>query len=148
VLDRLRGKKKQKGPAISRLEFLGIKPVRNSIIRWEKNEQNIITLFIPPRQPQNKKRRSILSLLSPAPPERKIRLDTVGSIIWELCNGERTVKDIVQFLNEEYKMLPNEAELSLNTYFDQLSKRGIMDFIIPEETRARLEEAAEKEKKK
>lgn len=148
VLDRLRGKKKQKAPEISRREFLKIKPVRNSALKWEKDKQGVITLFVPMRQPQKKKRRRMLPFLSSPPPEKKIRLDSMGSIVWELCDGERTVKDIVQSLYEGYKMLPNEAELSLNTYFDQLSKRGLMGFTIPEETRARLEEAAEKEKKK
>jgi hypothetical protein len=147
VFDRLRGKKKQTAPEISRREFLKIKPGRNSALRWEKDQQGVITLFIPLKQSQKKKRR-MLPLLSSPPPEKKIRLDSMGSIIWELCDGERTVKDIVQFLHEEYKMLPNEAELSLNSYFDQLSKRGLMVFGIPEETRARLEEAIEKEKKK
>jgi len=45
-------------------------------------------------------------------------------------------------------LLPSEAEVSLNAYFNQLSKRGLVGFIIPEETRVRLEEIMKQEKRK
>ena len=105
-------------------------------------------LFVPLKESQKKGRKSIFSMLSSPSPEKKIRLDVVGSIVWELCDGEKTVRDIVRFLHEKHKMLPSEAELSLNTYFNQLSKRGLMGFFVPEETHTHLEETAKKEKKK
>jgi hypothetical protein len=145
VLDRLRGKKKQTSPEISRRVFLDIKPVRNSALKWERNQQGVIVLSVSLRRPQSRRRKSLFS----APvQEKKIQLDSMGSIVWELCDGKKTVRDIVRFLHEEYKMLPSEAEISLNTYFYHLAKRGFMDFIVPGETRGRLEEAVEKEKNK
>ena len=154
VLDRLRRKKK-KAPEIPRGEFLKMRPVRNPGLRWEKNEEGDLTLFIPVQQrqeqqkPKGKKRRKgLLSKLAPAPTEKKIQLDRVGSIVWDLCDGERTMKDIVDHLQKEYKMLPSEAEVSLNAYFNQLSKRGLVGFVVPEETRKRFMEAEKKEKEK
>ena len=147
VLDKPRGEDKQVTPEINRGEFLEIKPVRNSALRWEKDQQGIIMLFVPLQQPQKKGRKSILSMLSSPPLEKKIRLDSVGSIVWELCDGEKTVRDIIQVLQEKHKMLQSEAELSLNTYFNLLSKRGLMGFIVPEETHTCIEETAKKEKK-
>lgn len=152
VLDRLRRKKK-KGPAIPRGEFLKMKPVRNPGLKWEKNEEGDFTLFIPMQQrqqaPKGKKRRKgLLSKLAPAPTEKKIQLDRVGSIVWDLCDGERTMEDIVDHLHKEYKLLPSEAEVSLNAYFNQLSKRGLVGFVLPEETRKRFMEAEKKEKEK
>ena len=104
-------------------------------------------LFVPLEQPQKKGRKSIFSMLSSPPQEKKIQLDSIGSILWELCDGEKTVRDIVRFLQEKHKMLPSEAEISLNTYFNYLSKRGFIGFIAPEEIHTRLEETSEKEKK-
>ncbi|MFB0523704.1 MAG: PqqD family protein, partial [Candidatus Bathyarchaeia archaeon] len=135
ILDRLRRKKK-KGPDIPRTEFLKMKPVRNPALKWEKNEQGTLTLSLPLQQEQQPKEKKgkkgkkgkggFLSKLAPAPTEKKIQLDKVGSIVWELCDGERTMQDIVERLHEEYKLLPSEAEVSLNSYFNQLSKRGLV----------------------
>ena len=147
VLDRLRRKKKQKGPEIPRSEFLKMKPVRNPQLRWERNEEGNFSLFIPLQQPKQKKRQ-LLSKLAPAPKEKQIQLDKVGSIVWDLCDGERTMGDIVEHLHEEYKLLPSEAEVSLNAYFNQLSKRGLVGFVLSEETRKRFVEASKKEEEK
>jgi len=152
VLDRLRRKKKKKGPEIPRNEFLKMRPVRNPGLRWEKNEEGIFTLFIPVQQEQKpkakKRRKQLLAKLAPAPTEKKIQLDKVGSIVWDLCDGEKTMKDIVDHLHKEYKLLPSEAEISLNAYFNQLSKKGLVGFVLPEETRKRFIEAEKKEKEK
>ncbi len=150
ILDRLRGKKKPKPPEIPRSEFLRMKPVRNPMLKWERNKQGNLSVFIPLGRPDAKikKRDAILSKLAPPPKEKEIQLDKVGSIVWELCDGERTMNDIVVHLQEKYKLLPSEAEVSLNAYFNELSKRGLVGFILPEETRARFEEAAKKAQKK
>ncbi len=151
VLDRLRRKKK-KAPEIPRTEFLKMKPVRNPALRWEKDEQGTYTVFVPLQQQQQSKgrkgKKGLLSKLAPSPTEKKIQLDKVGSIVWGLCDGERTMQDIVEHLREEYKLLPSEAEVSLNAYFNQLSKRGLVGFVLPEETRRRFTEAAKKEEEK
>ena len=149
VLDRLRRKKKEGAPAIVRSEFLKIRPIRNPRLRWEKNESEAVTVIIPLEKPvekkETKKESKITKKKKPSPPkEKRIQLDVLGSIVWELCDGEKTVKDIVDSLYEKYKLLPSESEVSLNTYFNQLAKRGLVGFILPEETRARYEEAAKK----
>ena len=41
-------------------------------------------------------------------------------------------------------MLYTEAEISLSTYFKNLSKRGLIGYIIPEDARARLESETKK----
>jgi hypothetical protein len=144
VLDNSNNKEKQVAPEISGNEFLDAKPVRNSAVRWEKNQQGVILLVIPLKQPEEKGRKSIFSAFSPSSQEKKIQLDSMGSIIWELCDGEKTVKDIIQILNEKYGMGPSEAEISLNNYFIQLSKRGLIVLLVPKESNEHLGEAAEK----
>jgi hypothetical protein len=156
ILGRLRRKKKEKGPPIARSDFLSIRPVRNPALKWEKDESGKITLILQLEEPQDKKeknerrrrRRSMFSSRTPSVRTKKIVLDTVGSIVWELCDGERTVKDVVEQLREKYKMLPGEAEISLNTYFNQLAERGLVAFIVPKEVAARLSEKETKEEKK
>ncbi|MCS7120566.1 MAG: PqqD family protein [Nitrososphaerota archaeon] len=153
VLGRLLGRKKPKPAEIPRSEFLKMKPVRNPVLKFEKNKEGNTVIIIPLQRPEEgksggKKRRSILDSLAPPPKERRIELDSVGSIVWDLCDGEHTIEDIARYLNEKYKMLLSEAEVSLNTYFNQLSQKGLVGFIVPEETRARLEELSKKETEK
>jgi hypothetical protein len=159
ILDRLRGKKKATGPAIARSDFLQILPVPNPKLKSEKDEDGKITLLIQVEQPKDeneerengrRRRRREDRILSRAssPRQKKFRLDTVGSIVWELCDGHRTVKDIAEQLRLKYKMLPSEAEISLNTYFNELAKRGLVAFMIPKEVATKLGAKVDEEEKK
>lgn len=139
-----RRRKKEKGLQIPRGYFLKVKPVRNPVLKWEKDKKTkeikIRVPLRPPDQAQSKAKKGILDrLFPPGPEERVISLDKVGSIVWELCDGERTIGDIVNCLVEKYKILPEEAEISLNAYFNQLSRRGLVGFIMPEELKKQLE---------
>ncbi|MBS7653839.1 MAG: PqqD family protein [Candidatus Bathyarchaeia archaeon] len=140
-------KKKRESLSIPRSLFLKAKPVRNPALKWEKDrktkEIKIIVPLKPPsqRQEQKQQKKGFLDkLFPPEPGERIINLDKVGSIVWELCDGEKTIGDIVNHLVEKYRIMPEEAELSLNAYFNQLSKRGLVGFVVPEEAKGLLKE--------
>ncbi|MEM2500430.1 MAG: PqqD family protein [Candidatus Bathyarchaeia archaeon] len=144
-----RRKKKREGLQIPRSYYLKVKPVRNPALKWEKDKKTkeikIIVPLRPPSQDRNESKKGLLDrLFPPEPRERIIRLDKIGSIVWELCDGERTIGDIAGYLVEKYKVLPEEAELSLTTYFNQLASRGLVGFMVPEEVKKYLE--AEKQK--
>lgn len=147
-LGRIFKRKKEESLSVPRSLFLKAKPVRNPALKWEKDrktrEIKIIIPLRPPSQEQAQKqqKKGILDkLFPPEPRERIINLDKVGSIVWELCDGEKTIGDIVNHLVEKYKIMPEEAELSLNAYFNQLSKRGLVGFIVPEEAKGFFKES-------
>jgi len=158
ILDKLRRKKKPAGPSLTRSEFLSLKPVRSPIVKWEKNEKGEIKITIPLREIEErtegskkmkKKSTGVLSKLFQGPEKKRLQLDEVGSVVWELCDGKRTTKEIIGHLCQKYKLLPREAELSLSSYLNSLAKRGLIGFILPEELRERLAKkkaAAEEEK--
>ena len=160
ILDRLRRKKKEEAPPISRGDFLKIIPVPNPKLKMEKDENNNITLILQREEPKEEKkeeqeekperrqRRSIIPSPPSQPRQKKIHLDTVGSIVWELCDGKRTTKDIAEQLRVKYRMLPSEAEISLNSYFNELAKRGLVAFLIPGEVAAKFDKKEIKEEKK
>ena len=141
-------KKKQKGLQMPRSAFLKVKPVRNPMLKWEKDKKTKeIKIIVPLKssqqfQERKQKKKGILSkLFISEPRERIINLDRVGSIVWELCNGERTIGDIANYLVEKYKLMPEEAEFSLSAYFNLLSKRGLIGFVLPEEIKKDIESA-------
>ncbi|KYH42791.1 MAG: hypothetical protein AYL33_000680 [Candidatus Bathyarchaeota archaeon B63] len=151
ILGKLRRRKKPEGPRISRSEFLKLRPLRNPIIKWEKNEKGEIKISIPMKKTgeeekgqkrRRTRRKGFFSRILPTPEERRIQLDVIGSTVWELCDGKRTTKEIIDFLCQKYKFLAREAEISLETYLNSLVKRGLIAFIVPEELKERLEKEA------
>ncbi len=143
-------KKKRESLSVPRSLFLKAKPVRNPALKWEKDrktkEIKIIVPLKPPSKTQERKQQKkgfLDKLFPPEPGERIINLDKVGSIVWELCDGEKTIGDIVNHLVEKYRIMPEEAELSLNAYFNQLSKRGLVGFVVPEEAKELFKEFSE-----
>lgn len=136
-------KKKPSGPVISKNEFLMLKPIRNPSLKWEKNEKGEVELTIPVEQSSARKGipgKVMTKFMPPLPKKRKIRLDKVGSMVWELCDGDTTVREVTEALHNKYKMMTVEAELSLDVYFKQLSKRGLLAFNVPEELHEKLKD--------
>lgn len=133
----MRRLRRKKRPTVTREEFLRIKPLRNPGLGWEVREGGEVVVSIP-----RKKGRFIdfLSKFISAPKEKRIILDKVGSHVWRLCDGKHTAREIAETLHKEYKLTLEEAEASLNAYFAQLSKRGMLGFLLPSEVQARLRE--------
>ncbi|RJS77916.1 PqqD family protein [Candidatus Bathyarchaeota archaeon] len=74
--------------------------------------------------------------------EKKIVIpDKIGTLVWELCDGKRTVREISEILQKRFKIMPVEAEVSLGSYLNNLSKRGLVGFILPEGASERLKKA-------
>jgi len=143
----LRRKEKPKGPGMPRSDFLKVRPVRNPQIEWDKKDDGNIVLRIPIKQEAARKKgiSKVLVKVFPEPnvKEKKVQLDKVGSFVWELFDSNTTVEQIVNALNKPpYKMIPREAEITLRLYFEQLAKRGLIGFLVPEELREKLKELA------
>ncbi len=174
ILDRLRRKKKVESTGIARSDFLNIRPVRNPAVEVEKDEDGKITLVLKLEKPKEEKkepeeekkkeeepekekpsrrprRKGIFSSTTPPQRQKKFHLDTIGSIVWEMCDGQKTVKELAQQMRDKYKMLPSEAEISLNSYFNNLANRGLIAFLVPDDVASRLskqKEAKKEEQKK
>jgi hypothetical protein len=61
-------------------------------------------------------------------PYFKIKLDDVGSYIWELCDGKKTVKDVAECLQNEFgeKVEPLYDRLAL--FLQSLEKNHFIFF--------------------
>lgn len=112
-----------------REEFLRSKPIKHPYLKWKKSETGevVITLEL-----KKTKEKSFLSKILPAPNEKMISLDKIGTFVWDRCDGKHTVEQIAKELQEEYKMMRQEAEISLTKFLQQLSKRRFIGVLIPE----------------
>lgn len=120
----LRFRRKAKEIEVSRQEFLNTKPVRNPRLRWERKKNGKVTVFV------SYKKSRFASVFSKIPKERQVMLDKVGSYVWDFCDGNHTINEIAESIHQEYKLTIEEAEAALRTYFNQLSERGLVGFVV------------------
>jgi hypothetical protein len=119
---------RRRRPRLSRAQALEARPIRNPHLGSKRNERDELMLIVPRR---NDWVGRLLSLIFIVPKERGIVLDAVGEDVWELCDGEHTVAQLVKQVGEKYKLNPREAEVSLTDYLRQLGKRNLIGLALP-----------------
>ena len=115
----------RKKPVITRDQALRTRPVRNPVLKWETGEDGQIRLLIPRRDDFVGR---MLCKIFRAPEHKEIILDEVGSGIWELCDGERSVEAIVSATSGKYKITRRECETSVGMYLKMLGERNLLGF--------------------
>ncbi len=121
-----RARRKPKKPGVTKEQFLRFVPVRNPLVKWDKYPTGEVFLLVP----RGRSRRwNILSRFVNVPPDKKVVFDKVGSHIWELCDGKRTVDDIVGEMVHSYKLARREAEAPLTVHLQKLVKRGYVGLV-------------------
>jgi len=125
------GKKKTpqpQAPMITKDVLLKSKPIRNPELEWQRYPSGEVAVMI---KGKAKGFTKIVAKMAKVEPKKKILLDKVGSFVWDLCDGEHTVEDIIKELMKKYKLHRREAEASLLLYLQMLSKRALIGFILP-----------------
>ena len=114
---------KKRGDKETKINLLNLIPVQN--IKCKKNEEGLIVLLKPKfKNPFLTKH--ILPRLKK--PNYKISLDDIGSYIWALCDGNRTVKEIAKRLKDKFgeKIEPLYDRLSL--FLQSLEKNNFIEY--------------------
>ncbi len=57
------------------------------------------------------------------------RLDQAGALIWQLCDGRRSVTDIAVLLQEAYPEARDEIDHDVRALLDRLAQYGIIQFV-------------------
>jgi len=109
----------------TRREVLALKPLRNPDLQWSEEDGHIV-LTIPRR---NNWKTRILNIFVAVPESRRVVLDDVGTHVWQQLDGQNSVEQIGKSLAKHYKLEPREAEISLQQYFRELSRRGYVGFM-------------------
>ena len=107
--------------------MLASRPTRNESLRWENNDDGEVQVFI---TRQNTWRVRLLSKFFYIPKQRKITLDEVGSVVWQMCNGRNSVGKMIDLLSDEYNLNRKEAEVSLLQYLKTLGQKRFIGFVL------------------
>lgn len=57
---------------------------------------------------------------------RKLQLDTLGTSVWQMIDGRKSVKQIIREFQELHKLNSREAEISVTSFLKELGKRGLL----------------------
>jgi len=120
-------KKKSKGLAMTRAEALKFTPVKNTLIRETRLETGEVILTYPVvirpwidrvvTRFGGKENKAI---------EKKLQLDELGTAVWEQIDGERSVRQVIQWFAKKYQLHTKEAEVSVSRFIKELGKRGLI----------------------
>lgn len=124
----LKLKKPQGG--LTREQALAAWPIRNPSLTWRVNDEGEVAVDLPRRKDWVG---GILGFLFTVPESKPVILDEVGGFVWQLCDGDHDVNDIVTELSRTHKLNRREAELSLHQFLQMLGKRGMVAFALPKE---------------
>jgi hypothetical protein len=113
--------------ALDRDGALSARPVLNRLVKTERDAAGNVILQVPRRD--NALVRTV-SRWFHVPPYKKVALDELGTFVIELCDGENTVRDIVDKLGGRFKLGRREAELSTTAFLRTLAGRSIIGLLI------------------
>jgi hypothetical protein len=113
---------------LSRDEAFEARPVRNPSLKWRISDEGVVEVIVPRRKDMFGR---LMGFLFFVPESRPITLDEVGTAVWDLCDGEHTVEQMVKALSKEYKLQRREVEVSLTEYLRTLGKKGMVGFLVP-----------------
>ena len=57
---------------------------------------------------------------------RKLQLDAMGTAVWDLVDGRRSVRQIIRIFAETHRLNKKEAEVSVTSFIRELGKRGLI----------------------
>ena len=65
--------------------------------------------------------------------ERTLTLDRLGTEVWDLCDGERTVEGIIEAFARNHRLTFHEARAAVTVYLKSLVQRGALALEMAEE---------------
>ena len=106
------------------LEYIPVKSRQISQIRLESGEVIIeYPLIVRPWIAAVAKR---LGGLQDRKQTKKLQLDAMGTSVWDLVDGKRSVRMIIQIFATAHRLENREAEVSVTSFIRQLGQRGLL----------------------
>ena len=120
-------KKKHKKPQLSRTEALKCTPVISSRVVEERLESGEVII----RYPVTIRPFFATWVKRFGGPEdyvqtKALQLDELGSSVWDLLDGKRSVRQLIQIFAETHQLQPREAEVAVTRFIRELGRRGLI----------------------
>ena len=111
---------KKKAP--TRQDIRKSRPVRNANLNYGEREDGTVVLRVPLEARGGVYR--LLGKVTQSQADKEVELEEIGSFVWNLCDGKHSCEGIASKLKDKYKLTKPEAEASLISFLETLSRRG------------------------
>lgn len=116
-------RRKKRAPVqISREDLLKLVPLKNPVLKWEKNSGEV-SVFVPMGEFKHTTR---LARRVGSQPPRRIVLDRLSTDVWELCDGINTIDDIVLRFCATHRVQRHQAEPAIIALLGRLTGKGLV----------------------
>jgi hypothetical protein len=58
--------------------------------------------------------------------KKKLQLDALGTAVWNMLDGHRTVRQVAQVFSRTHQLYPKEAEVAVTQFIRELGRRGLI----------------------
>jgi hypothetical protein len=117
----------RKPPPISRDAALACRPVKNSAVQTKRLDTGELLLVYPIRfKPWMTELLRRFKGDAAAEVTRKLQLDELGSSVWSLIDGQRSVRQVADAFAAAYRLHAKEAEMAVTRFLYELGRRGII----------------------
>ena len=117
-------------PQMTRGEAMACTPLKNRDIKETRAENGLIMLSYPlrlkPLFADVAKRFGMWK--DGSPPIKQLELDEMGTLVWDMIDGNNSVRTIAAGFAKKYQVLPREAEVATASFLRDLGKRGLIAF--------------------
>ena len=112
---------------LSRTEALACVPKINDTTTWtELEDGNIMFTYAIPLSRFFQALHRKFTKNSVDTPTKRLELDAMGSYVWKLIDGKRSVGTIITTFAKEYKVSNMEAETAVTSFIKTLGQRGFI----------------------
>ncbi len=123
----LRELSKKQAKGLTRTEALASIPQRSPSVQWNILEDGDILIEYPLSiKPFFIQLTSRFQKGQGRIPTKKLQLDSMGSRVWQMFDGEKQVKTIIREVSEQSGLSLQEAEISVTSFLRQLGRRGLI----------------------
>jgi hypothetical protein len=120
-------KKKRQGPSISRAEALDRIPVKNRQISENRLETGEVVICYPViMRPFFAGLAKRFGGQEAQTQMKKLQLDDLGTSVWNLMDGNRSIRQLVKMFAEAHRLETREAEVSVTQFMRELGRRGLI----------------------
>jgi len=113
-------------PGADRQYALACIPVCNPECSAEHNEEGILLRYTVQAKPWLRKIFKSAAGREPESIHKKLQLDAMGSSVWQMIDGGKSVLAISRKFRKQHQLGQREAEISVSEFIQQLGKRGLI----------------------
>ena len=104
--------------------MLSARPVRNSAAEARPGEPSGVLVTVKRKRPWYF--RPPFSWILRPRYRKTVVLDEVGAELWNLCDGKRTVEEIIDEFSSAHRLSFHEARVATTNYMKTLVERGVL----------------------